>query len=926
MTTEQLANLLLETAPDYEGWSIVESPNSADYYEELLQWARSMNSAAWRVDSRRRPCKLGLVLLWLESEVARRHASDGALWPSLSDQNNIPWHESVRTQLFTAQNAATREHKDLLETCAREYQMRNTFDDDYGQNWYRLILLQFGFTHHDAQERLAPWLSGQVLPVSVQRLLESDDPGANAFKHMWRSLRMFRLGELPQARLEVILRSNPWILPEWCEDLVKAARRSCAQTLELADLDAAELRFFAAPRLCLDSEGLPYFTTSLCNLTELRSDSAAYQLKSGNKLLATLIRQEDGTYFTNPSGDIVLPRQPIVALSLIADDGSILCHDELILWDTMEEVSIYSPKTGLRIPPNQRVRSGAELFLIASSDLTIQPTPSQSVDLGLGYQLHLIAGGWCGSLSASLDQDVIWTSNVKTNLPGNGPVGASGRFTQNLDLRDHRWMNANRPWELPFRINIPQGWNFSRLRWRRADGRLVELNQIPQHLTLMEKDAVKPVVVRLRMHNGNRYLTEVLRIHVPFVAALKWDRQGTPHHHHPNGLLLLADASKYAWSFSLPTSADGNPRNPRQCQFLEGTVLHKRLSSRPATLPDLGGYGAPLRIVDAPYTSGASVMRVSRCVLDNGVLSSINWDGESFNIRSNLTVGPEHRLYVWFSEDQQSQIAEIDFNTLIQQQGGWRWMPRVRCHLYGAAIFYRGLRLGAWFDQPTHSQATVQSPPACVARTAALLRAWKAPLLDENHKMQYANWLRQNWDQILPVWLSKADLRGPNDCIWSALPLSPNWLGTVSELLLEALPDPNQHSASNIIASLAPNCEGIDALGSSVLKIAEKVCPILASRLARICLASFSATLRQQFLNQMLAMPDLSTSQERAVEIAKNHGNCDGFWLEITVPTLSNITQHGAAQILYAYRILSKIRDYRMYALGRLLSEIRNLN
>jgi len=463
-STQELADSLLQTAPEHEGWSIVESSDAEGSYEELLAWASGMTLSDWKTDHRIRRPHLGLVLLWLESEVARRKGGEGSLWPVLSNHENVAWHPWVRSELFNGPHA-TQQHRELLQRSARYFGLRHTFDEDEGHNWFRLIYLQFGFTHDDAVERLAPWLSGasQHLPISVQRLLGSGDPGALAFQQLWRSLRMFRLGNLPKAMLESRLRSNPWVLPEWCGDLVAAARRSSAQILEVADLDATEIPFFTAPRLGFSTSGTPYFTTSLCNLSEIGLESEEYELKTGGNVLARLIRQPDGTYFSDASEAIRLPIQPAVPLSLVGKNGEIAGHDEAVLWDSMEEVSVYSKNTGLMVPPGQKIRSGVEIYLIASADIQIRPVPAEYIDLGLGYRLHRIASGWGDPLEAVLDDDTVWSSAIAPSSGAAGLTEVTARFRATLDLRQGEWNDVPPPWNLPIQFHIPQGWSFVRL-------------------------------------------------------------------------------------------------------------------------------------------------------------------------------------------------------------------------------------------------------------------------------------------------------------------------------------------------------------------------------------------------------------------------------------------------------------------------------
>jgi len=926
-TTQELADYLLETAPEHEGWSLVESSNAKERIDDLLDWARGMTAFQWQLDWNVRRPQLGLVLLWLESEVARRHASDGTLWPVLGNLNLIPWSPAVHSILFLDAEHSTQSHRELLRHAAEFFSLRHTFHEDDAQNYYRLICLQFGFTRDDAIVRLASWLSGQIAPISVQRILEADDSGALVFQEMWRSLRMFRLGKLSLKLLESRLRSNPWALPEWCAELIVAANRSYARNQEAEDIAAAEVAFFTIPRLGLTDQGTPYFTTSLCNLGEFGLDSDEYEFKAGEHTLARLIRQEDGTHYSDAPQAICIPLKPSVGLSLVGSDGKVAQHDEAILWDMEEEVSVFSPRTGLLFPPGQKLRSGVEVYLVASADIQFTPQPAESFDLALGYRLHRIASGWNGSLQALLDDEVMWSSEAMAARPQGGSNGVSAAFTGTLDLRTEKWRNANPPWSLPIRITIPVGWEFNRLRWRRGDGILVQLHQPPAHLTLTEQDAIRPVILRIQITNGVRHQTELLRVPVPFVAALHWTPDCRPRHQRLGRKLLLGDAAKGPWSFHLPLR-NGEPIDPRTCSFLEGGKLHSnRLKVRPFALPDLGGYGASLRIVDDPYQNAQSVLEVSPCVLDNGVIGSVRWMEEeaTFLIQSRFTgIGLEHCLLAWsFIDEGPSVIEKIDLDKLETAVGGWKWRPGSERRLLGLTLFYRGVRLGSWFDGANLPQAIMERAPGTPAEVAAPLRAWKAPILQRGdaNGNEYANWLRQHWVEVLPVWLTVGEIQGPGGFVWSVPSLSEAWTNAVGDLLLDAWPSPSVESVSEIVDALSPGQQRLNAIGNAMWRIAE-VCPILAVRVTRVFLEEFVTDAeRRQFFQMILSFSDLSVDTNKLARIAQQL-NRDGFWLHRTMRPLHELENNGPNASSHAYRLLSKNKDYRLYALGRWLREI----
>ena len=921
-TTAEFADLVLLTAPEHAGWSLVESTKSANCYEELCQWAGRLDYQTWSADFALRKRHLGLVLLWLECEAARRHGGEGKLWPVLSNRQKVPLADYAHTQLFTYEGNATALHRELLRCAAERFSLRHTFDEDDGQNWYRLIYLQFGFTHEDAKQRLPAWLSGQLLPVSVQKLIETRDSGALQFQQIWRSLRMFRLGNLNRAALEARLQNNPWVLPEWCSDLIEAAKRSSAQGLEVADLDAAVVPFFTVPQLCWPDNGSPSFTISLCNLDKLGLEAPEYQLKVGGLVLAKLIRQKDGSYYSDAPEKIPLPLQSVVALSLWSKDGQILAHDEVELWDAGAEVTLYSLLKGAPIPSGDRIIVGTGVLLIASADIIFDPPAASSFDLPLGYRLNRVSKGWMGQLRALLDDDVVWSSAVGARPAGaSGSLGTSAYFSQTLDLTAREWVRTNAPWSLPIHFSLPVGWTFERLRWQRADGNLVELKELPKVLSLTEADAISPVVLRVRLAAGTTRKTETLRVPVPFVAALKWNEHDKPYHHAPDHKLLLSEARRRTWSFSLPPAAQGAPRDPRLCSFVEGRLLHSRLKSRRSTLPDLGGYGAPLRILEDPYQDPTPVLEIAPCVVDGGELGKLDWraDGTLLHIKSRLAkLGPEHKLIVWRSSpDGQATVEDLPHEKLLPVEDGWLWPWATNQRLVGVALEFRGTRLGSCFDPHSWSDTIVRTPPSQIEQTARLLRTWKAPLLQSEggHLGKIMSWLRSHWVSVVPTWVvlqEQAEFNAPQR----------NWQAVVNELLTDALPMPDVHSTQQLLVALAPRAAGVEAIGAAFWKLAF-ACPILTARVTRIALGQLPVSARRQFFELLLCSSDFAVSDERAAEIGRSCGNRDGAWLQQTVPSLAAIDETGSTAIKRPYRILAKDQTYRFYVLGRWLREIR---
>ena len=121
MTTNELATHILDTAPEYDGWSIVESPNSQGKFNDLINWAAEMSLQTWRRDYSVRSKELGLVLLWLESEIIRRKGGEARIWPILCDRELVPWNAEIYSQLFTQSVQVTHLHREMLKNSAEFY-------------------------------------------------------------------------------------------------------------------------------------------------------------------------------------------------------------------------------------------------------------------------------------------------------------------------------------------------------------------------------------------------------------------------------------------------------------------------------------------------------------------------------------------------------------------------------------------------------------------------------------------------------------------------------------------------------------------------------------------------------------------------------------------------------------------------------------
>ncbi len=917
-------------------WSLSEIGGSEENYRDLMNWCRSLGHYEYdRLASLQSP-KLGAVLLWLHAEVMRRHGGEGELWLVLANRSVVPWQDYTWARLYNSGGHLLPSHGKHLEKAVQMLGLRHAFNEPESKRWYQLIYLQFGFTHEDATRRLSAWLSGQAKPVSVEKLLAGHDDGAHEFQRMWSTLRQFKLGNVSRRNMERHLRSCCWVLPEWTDDLLKAASEA-----EVAWADEEEMEdevFFTAPRLVWDELGAPSFQVELCNLKGLPDDSDL-ELRCGGTLLRRLLLQTDGGLALDGDSVVTLGvgagLKPQIELRLVADDGTLVRHGVATLWNGDSDVSLLRPSDGNLITERQ-LRHGQSFQAITFEDLTFDPPPDERTSIGAGYVLHRYRANWSGEIRAQLDGLVVWSSAAFGAPPPPPPLDVlQVRWREILDFTQ---VVKPSPWKTSIEIRVLENeWAFAGMSWPRADGRLMRFKWLPEHLSLVEADAARPIRVRVALrHQSGRTSTVPITLPPPMKGCLRWSENGRPHVQHGDKTMLAADAQRVLWSFFLPTVKDANGMSVEvessACSFMEGDAVRGRLRTRAGILPIVAGYGAPAWITNDPYNSDERLLAVASRVIDGGVIGQVRFEEQRAIIPrvGNFELGPDHRLVGWFSaKDKPGTLTQP---VVCVSEGEWEFILPEGCWLVGLVLLYQGTRLGSWFDSHKWSSVMLKSDAASAASMAALLRVWKAPLLHEqgttNQRAAVISWLRREWREVLPVWLAKDGLlQGTADEEWPCPPLTDHWKGAVQSLLSEALPRPNPEDCLDFIKAISGTSSDQvtgDMLGAAVMDLID-VCPLLAVRIFEA--ASGPAPSGNKALSASALFAPLQAinpcSDQIADGLASNHGGRDGVWLRSCIPSLHELNQPYRSLPL-AYRRLATNSEFRKFAFGTWLKEFRS--
>lgn len=939
MSDDQLYQRITDHRPAHRPWSLVESGTSR-LFEELKQWAEALEVHAFDALAYQQPRRTGALLLCLHAEVIRRHGHERHLWAVLSNRNIVRWQPQTWGRLYNPSGNLQISHGQLLEKAARWLELRQPFDDEEPlKKWYRLIHLQIGFTHEDAKSRLKDWFSSPTRPVAVQTLLEERDSGALEFQRMWHRLRQYRLGNVSKAGMKEHLKSCCWVLPEWTDDLLKAAL--AADVTPLAnDEEESISQFYTSPTLKWDGSGVFSFSVELCHLNEIETNGDL-EVRVQGKVQARLLKQDAGGFAPDTQGALILGEgaalRSRVDMRLVSVDGSLVRQATLVLWDADAEVSLFRPSDGLMVAESQ-LRSGQAFDLIAAGDLQMMPAPSSSAGIGAGYRLHRYEKGWEGVIEARMDDVVLWTSAGFGKQPEPLHVEVvRACWTQILDFAgaaSHAW-----PWKVPLRIDVvDRNWSFAGLRWTRADGKMMSYSSPPTELSLVEGDIARPLTLRVTLRRTTGRMTTIpVKLPPPMQGCVRWSAEGKPVIQRGDKTLLISDVSRAMWSFLLPERRDevGNfmSMEERRCSFMEGDVVRGDVKSRAMILPKLGGYGAPAWISEDPYVGSQHTMEVGSRVINGGVIGNVHVDGKVIVQRiGTFDVTEKHELFAWITfADKPGGVVKVNRELLRSIESGWEFPFPAGGSLLAIALFYERHCLGSWFSNSRWSQALFRSPCAEPAQMAGLLRVWKAPVLlsagGEDHRSQVVSWLRDHWMTVLPIWMLKKGFLSAPGMEQTPVPvLDDEWKRVVHALLNDLQPSIGPDQVQSLVAVISSECSSPNAgdrLGYCLLELAE-VAPLVAAR-------TLSASLQMPFVSRLPASGQHLVAQMRACfpcrdetaeDIARRHGNRDGHWLRKSILSLQSL-EGEYKPLPLAYRRLSGSEEFRKFAFGVWLEEIR---
>ena len=803
--------------------SLCELNMDEEDYQWICRWARLLSESRvrrWLDDAHFRSIELregggtltyaeafGCIFLLLASEIARREAREGSVWPEV-------WHKfpsSVDGVLFDYQRQPKYRLKWAMEDSAKKLNLRHVYDIEGTQEYYVSVYLQFGFTQNGI-DRLPFWLSGQIIPESIQYLsgMRGDYLRSASFIELWDALRNLRRKNIPEAHARWILEHNPWVNPIWADEIVeKATERISGDYDDGTDFiedDQVPLEFLVSPRLIWDGVSEPHFSSSVFNLVNLGLTSDRYTIRSDDTILARLYGSDFGSYRPEPTDIRISPHSPNFTATIVDGRGEVVASQFIDLWDPMEDVELFNLETGkwLEDPWGERLTSGRDYGLLISEDLSIEPSFPQFSLVGRGEtrkKIFRIRVRENSPVRVLLDGQELWTSRSgsvrsqksrfeESAWARSANVRLHPSNTVNLDdsemtslyvfgLDDDTVLNYIRAGSLPLHFEKGTGGYTTQ-----------EFNVIDFALP---RSGSYELAVRLGLRKGNdlERISRTLVLDASGVVRMSsGDKREVVDPHEP---LSVHEAGRYVYKVVVrPEFIDQRV----DLQIVEGTSVVGRFPIRPRPLRSLAGYGERLWV--SRPVQPQRILTISGETHDTGVLTgllSTRFGKSRLYLHHSLEPGKDHQILFW----KPGSSPEIHAARDVIEHSNESYTEWDVSHSSFSnqdtflGIAYCGERVGAWWPKSVHAISFV--PEAMVLETFAMLRWLHAPILAQQWREAVLELIVKYRDQVFDAWVED---RGLSDGM-KQKEADRNWMTVVGRL---------ERETNNLAAGLGENIHG----------------------------------------------------------------------------------------------------------------------
>ncbi len=795
ITVKEAVVAILERAQEQKSlsskWSLAELQLDNDDFDWLCNWANSLSGITvqlwlevepWRsfhIGNRdcTRSIALGTLLLLFTAETARRKATEGILWAAF--QQDCFSVSTLRTLFMSGQ--PIRSYKDALEGAARWLNLRHVFGIEGLQNWFDTVYLQFGFTYRGFVRRLPEWLVGQGRTQAIQHL-QNGPMRSDTFCTLWDALRNFRRNNIKEEQLKSVLARNPWILPEWIDELAAQA----TARIELgyggeaspSETNGAFEPFLDEPTLRWNPPEIPQFVCQISNIARFDLSEPTYYIMIAGHVCTQLRRDANGVYTFHPSEEIVLPTMvPLLVATLVSSTGQIVSSVTLQLWNNNDDITVFRASSGRRIDAwHGMMRSDTAYLIITASDVILSPEPLHWYILDTqGTKLSLINQGWSSSTCVQLEGQVLWQPNINEVSEREEP-----RWARSVDISLHNISDEVSFGDLiQVKVRHPRG---TKISFIRLGAKPIGFTEEDAQHTITEPILVGPDMLFHGSHLAELCFTLGIRNDTIFIRvsrALSIEMVGA------------AMVSAHGWTVLQPgmtitvEQAKTLPiqifrPNIKKYALLEGDTWIGRPHHTPHPIGSLTGLGAPIKLREGPYNALEKDVSLVREVIDSGIITDVSRDDSYVpsrfvvSLARPIEVDAKHSVIIWNEDGQFYTCSQENVLVEVKDTSWTLYLPYSVTQPLVIAIAYDGVRLGTWWHAEWYNvlqQDNVQDSK----RVAAMLRWFQLPLLSDRWFSQVQRFSCSHGSSVLPPWLS--DDLPPIDLRWVAI--DDHWLSAV---------------------------------------------------------------------------------------------------------------------------------------------------
>ena len=762
---------------------------------------------------------IGLLLMLLASERARRFAAEGFVWSVVREA----FEGRARSVLFDGMGQPTFEHKHAIERAARRLQLRNVFGQLGTQAWYVSVYLQFGFTRRGIS-RLPIWLSGNATSESIRILL--GPAASDSFCDLWFALRALRLNNISMEQARKAVESGPWVLGDWIDELLRSARArpelgTAAEAVPVSTVEVADLPFLSESRLIWDPPSAPAIQFDVVNLAEKDLEADHYDVLINGEPAVRLLRQSNGTYLAADSIRCAVSGHEFIGV-LVSAGGEPVDTQQIRVWEPADEVAAFDMATGRLIDPWREAMSTERTYaLLASSDLCLKPVPQVIAPICAGqYRLYFLPKGWPEELQILLKDALFWEPYL-----GRGrrtPEPPPDWAVVELDILPHGFLPPGS--RISFNVRSPSegvGVDGLRLGQRPLSFELRDGSYITEEVELTPDLALDspPVVASVRRSTTAVITRMPTHLDARAIGAAQF-AEGRWRAMTRDEVLTTSEAA--ASLFRLFLGAVGEDRLPRLA-LMEGHTFICRAWSKPRAIPGLAGYGLPLSITEGPYNIlGGPIVTLAGEVSDRGIVEYALADSAgsslALQLRRPLEPSEEHCVVVWLCDGGLELVTGGDVE-LGDDASVWRLELGGKGRPAAVAVAYEGVRVGSYcFPDIVEPLSSPVDEPAA-EQSASLLRWLQAPVCSESLIRGVRDLLKRHPANVLAAWLNVRGL--PPELTPSEH--SEAWFGVLRHLILwSSLPPP---TATRLVEFLgdAARSRGIDSPGEVAIYTASLV-------------------------------------------------------------------------------------------------------